>query len=70
MNEPQYEVRLAAPEDVGLLPEIERVAGLQFKAYKELGIPDEMFDAPNPVETFAAAQQAGQARPRGPTGAL
>jgi GNAT superfamily N-acetyltransferase len=60
MSDPPYEVILAAPEDVGLLPEIERVAGLQFKAYHDLGIPDEMFDAPNPVETFAAAQQAGR----------
>ena len=60
MNAQRYEVTEAAPEDVALLPEIERIAGLQFKASADLGIPDEMYDTPNPVETFAAAQRAGR----------
>ncbi len=49
------------PEDVALLPEIERLAGLQFKTFPgDLGIPEEMYEHPNSVETFAAAQRAGR----------
>jgi len=48
------------PEDVAVLPEIERLAGLLFKTYSgDLGIP-ELYEAPNSVETFAAAQVAGR----------
>jgi HAD superfamily hydrolase (TIGR01509 family) len=59
-NHEAHEIRLARPEDVGALPEIERIAALMFKSHPEgLGIPDEIYDQPNSVETFAAAQKAG-----------
>jgi GNAT superfamily N-acetyltransferase len=49
------------PEDVTDLPEIERLAGLLFKTYpRDLGIPEELYEAPNSVETFAAAQKTGR----------
>jgi GNAT superfamily N-acetyltransferase len=54
------EIALAVPEDVLSLPEIERIAGLQFKAFPGLGIPAEMYERPNSVETFAAAQRSGR----------
>jgi GNAT superfamily N-acetyltransferase len=60
MNALQHEIALAAPDDIAVLPEVERLAGLQFKAYPELGIPDEMYSEPNSVKTFAAAQRAGR----------
>jgi GNAT superfamily N-acetyltransferase len=60
MRSQAHPIRLASPEDIEVLPEIERAAGLQFKAYPSLGIPDEMFEHPNSVETFAAAQRAGR----------
>ena len=68
------DIRLAGPEDVAALPEIERVAGLLFKTHPtDLGIPDEMYERPNSVETFTAAQKAerlwvARARGREPIG--
>jgi GNAT superfamily N-acetyltransferase len=59
MNSQRYDVRLALPADVAALPELERLAGLMFKTYpEELGISEEMYQHPNSVETFAAAQNA------------
>jgi GNAT superfamily N-acetyltransferase len=61
MSVPGYDIRLATPEDVPALPEIERVCGLLFKTHTaDLGIPDEVYENPNSVETFAAAQTAGR----------
>ena len=61
MNSPGFDIRRAIPEDVAVLPEIERLAGHLFKTYPgDLGIPEEMYEAPNSVETFAAAQGAGR----------
>src|SRR5687767_2756637 len=61
MNSSGYDIKLAKPEDVHVLPEVERLAGLLFKTYAgDLGIPEEMYEAPNSVETFAAAQRAGR----------
>jgi GNAT superfamily N-acetyltransferase len=61
MESRQAKIRLAAPEDVAALPEIERVAGLLFKTHsRDLGIPEEMYEQPNAVETFTAAQEAGR----------
>jgi GNAT superfamily N-acetyltransferase len=61
MNSPGYDIRPAIPEDVAVLPEVERLAGLLFKTYSgDLGIPEEMYENPNSVETFAAAQRAGR----------
>jgi GNAT superfamily N-acetyltransferase len=61
MSSSCYVIRLAAPEDVPALPEIERVSGLLFKTHAgDLGIPDEIYESPNSVETFAAAQTAGR----------
>src|SRR5262245_20290303 len=55
-----HSIRLARPDDVGALPEIERVASLMFKSFPgDLGIPEELYEQPNSVETFAAAQKAG-----------
>ncbi|MBN1984530.1 MAG: hypothetical protein JW795_23590, partial [Chitinivibrionales bacterium] len=60
MNPPGFDIRKALPEDVAALPEIERFAGHLFKTYpQDLGIPEEMYQASNTVETFAAAQRAG-----------
>jgi GNAT superfamily N-acetyltransferase len=56
----RHNIKLARPEDVEALPEIERVAGLMFKSYPgDLGIPEEMYQQPTSVEIFAAAQKAG-----------
>ena len=56
-----HNVRLAEPEDVAGLPAIERAAGLLFKTYPgELGIPEGLYEKPNSIETFAAAQHAGR----------
>lgn len=61
MNSLRYDVRPALPEDVAVLPDIERLAGLSFKTYPgDLGIPEELYEAPNSVETFAEAQRAGR----------
>jgi len=61
MNSPRFDIRRAIPEDVAVLPEIERLAGHLFKTYPgELGIPEEMYENPNSVETFATAQGAGR----------
>ncbi len=61
MESRQAKIRLAAPENVAALPEIERVAGLLFKTYSmDLGIPEEMYEQPTSVETFATAQEAGR----------
>jgi GNAT superfamily N-acetyltransferase len=61
MTAPAYALRLALPEDVALLPDVERRAGLLFKTYAgDLGITDQMYDDPTPVETFAQAQRAGR----------
>jgi GNAT superfamily N-acetyltransferase len=58
---PGYKIRLATPEDVTALPEIERLAGLLFKTHPDdLGIPEALYEEPNSVETFAAAQAAGR----------
>jgi GNAT superfamily N-acetyltransferase len=60
MNAPGYDIRLC-PQDVAVLPEIERLAGLLFKTYPgDLGIPEEMYEQPNSIETFTAAQMAGR----------
>jgi GNAT superfamily N-acetyltransferase len=60
MNGAEHFIRLATPEGVVFLPEIERQAGLLFKNHPEdLGIPETMYDQPNSLETFAAAQRAG-----------
>ena len=59
MNREAHRIRLARPEDIETLPEVERLAGLMFKSYQgDLGIPEEMYDQPNSVATFAAAQKA------------
>jgi GNAT superfamily N-acetyltransferase len=61
VNAPGYDIRLATLEDVNALPEIERLAGLLFKTHPEdLGIPASMYEEPNSVETFEAAQAAGR----------
>jgi len=61
MESRQPDIRLAEPQDVPSLPEIERVAGLLFKTHPaDLGIPDEVYDRPNSIETFEAAQKAGR----------
>ena len=55
-----YDIRSALPEDVQVLPEIERTAGLLFKSCSgELGLTDQIFAHVNSVETFGKAQQAG-----------
>lgn len=55
-----FYIRSAMLEDVAALPEIERLAGYMFKSYpRDLGISDDIYENPNSVETFAAAQQAG-----------
>jgi len=61
MESRKPDLRLAEPQDVAALPEIEKVAGLLFKGHPtDLGIPDELYDRPNSVETFTAAQTAGR----------
>ena len=61
MKPQRYDIRLALPPDVGGLPEIERLAGSLFKAYPEdLGIPDEVYELTNSIDTFAAAQREGR----------
>jgi GNAT superfamily N-acetyltransferase len=61
VNVKGYVIRQARPEDARELPEVERLAGFLFKTYPgDLGIPEEMYDAPNSVETFAEAQRAGR----------
>jgi GNAT superfamily N-acetyltransferase len=61
MNSPGYDIRRATLEDCAVLPEVERVSGLLFKSHAgDLGIPDAMYEEPNPVETFAAAQRDGR----------
>ena len=61
MTVPAYALRLALPEDVTLLPDVERRSGLLFKTYAgDLGITDQMYDDPTPVEAFARAQRAGR----------
>jgi GNAT superfamily N-acetyltransferase len=60
MNPKKFHIRSAIPEDVVTLPEIERLAGYMFKSYPgDLGISEEIYENPNTVETFAAAQEAG-----------
>jgi GNAT superfamily N-acetyltransferase len=55
------QIRLAAPEDVAALPEIERAAALAFKTYSmDLGIPEQVYEQANSLETFAGAQEAGR----------
>jgi hypothetical protein len=53
-------IRPGRAEDVPQLPGIERTAALLFQTYPDLGIPDELYDQPTSVETFAAAQKAGR----------
>ena len=54
-----YEIRLAMPADIAVLPEIERIAGLLFKTYSaELQLTDEIYNHVNSVETFEEAQRA------------
>jgi GNAT superfamily N-acetyltransferase len=61
MNSQTYAIRLALPQDVAGLPEVERLAGLLFKTYPDdLGIPEEMYEQSNSVEALAAAQRAGR----------
>jgi len=61
MESRKPDLRLAEPQDVAALPEIGKVAGLLFKGHPtDLGIPDELYDRPNSVETFTAAQTAGR----------
>ena len=63
MNVPatQYVVRIAQPDDIPLLPEIERAAGALFKTHSaELGLTDEISTHVNSVETLEAARQAGR----------
>jgi len=56
-----HSIRLARPDDVDALPEIERKAGLMYRSFPgDLGIPEELYEQPNSVETFAAAQRAGR----------
>lgn len=53
-------IRSAIPADVAALPEIERLAGYLFKSWPgDLGISEEIYENPNSVEAFAAAQNAG-----------
>ncbi len=60
MNSKKFNIRSAIPEDVAVLPEIERLAGYMFKSYPgDLGISEEIYENPCTVETFAAAQEAG-----------
>ena len=70
MESRKPDLRLAEPQDVAALPEIERVAGLLFKGHPtDLGIPDELYDRPNSVDTFTSAQKAGRLWvARGPAG--
>jgi 4-diphosphocytidyl-2-C-methyl-D-erythritol kinase len=61
MDTRPHDIRLAEPQDVAALPEIERLAGLLFKTHPgDLGIPDELYDRPNSVDTFTATQKAGR----------
>ena len=61
MTAPAYALGLARPEDVALLPDVERRAGFLFKTYAgDLGITDQMYDDPTPVEALAEAQRAGR----------
>ena len=61
MESRRPDIRLAEPQDVASLPEIERVAGLLFKTHPaDLGIPDEVYDRPNSIETFEATRKAGR----------
>jgi hypothetical protein len=61
METRRHDIRLAEPQDVAALPEIERLAGLLFKTHPaDLGIPDEVYDRPNSVDTFTATQKAGR----------
>src|SRR5262245_5997485 len=56
-----HSIRLARPGDVGALPEIERTAGHMYKSFPgDLGIPEELYEQPTSMETFAAAQRAGR----------
>lgn len=58
---PTCEIRLARPEDVAALPQLEVAAGLLFKTHPgELGISDEMYEYPNEEALFAAAQEEGR----------
>jgi len=56
-----YQIRLALPEDTGLLPSIERRAASLFeKCLRETGLTREALDRVNSVETFDRALQAGR----------
>jgi GNAT superfamily N-acetyltransferase len=74
MSPEDPEIRRAVPEDIDVLPEIERIASLLFKTYPgDLGIPEELYDQPNSIETFEAARKAGRlwvasASGKGPVG--
>lgn len=57
----EYRIRQAQPDDITLLPEIERVAALLFKSYPvDLGIPEEVYQQTTSFEAFGVAQQAGR----------
>jgi len=61
MESRQPDIRLAELQEVAALPEIERVASLLFKTHHaDLGIPDDIYERPNSIETFTAAQKAGR----------
>ncbi|MEO0534387.1 MAG: GNAT family N-acetyltransferase [Cyanobacteria bacterium P01_A01_bin.123] len=55
-----YEIRQAVPDDVTVLPEVERNAATLFLPYlDELGLTSEMLTHVNSIADFEAAQQAG-----------
>ena len=61
MSAQEYDIRLAVSADVAALPDIERVAARVFTTYPgDLGIPEELYDRPNSIDTFNAAQRAGR----------
>lgn len=51
-------IRLATPDDLTALPDIERAAGVAFRA---IGMPEIADDEPPPLAELAGYQQAGRA---------
>jgi len=55
-----YEIRLAVPDDIPSLPEVERRAGNLFEAVREeTGLTDDILTRVNSIEDFQKAWQAG-----------
>lgn len=56
-----YRIRLAAADDLDVLPGIERAAARQFDTYAaDLGVPASLFDHTTPAEALAEGRAAGQ----------